>query len=51
MLKTLAALGLAGILTLAAASSSFAQSRWNGYYCEPPRHDSSGTPYGPYCPY
>ena len=51
MLKRFAVLGLAGFLTLAAASSGFAQSRWNGYFCEPPRYDTAGVPYGPYCPY
>lgn len=50
MVKHIAALTLAGALVII-TTMSFAQSRWNGWYCEPPRYDSGGVPYGPYCPY
>src|SRR5262245_49188875 len=50
MMKHIAALALAGALTLI-TTMSFAQSQWNGWYCGPPRYDSGGVPYGPYCPY
>jgi len=50
MMKHIAALALAGALTLI-TTMLFAQSQWNGWYCGPPRYDSGGVPYGPYCPY
>jgi len=49
MLKRFAIVGFACLLTLATASSSFAQSHWNGFRCTPPVYDDSGAPVGPYC--
>ena len=50
MSKYLTSLALAVALS-ALSTMSFAQSHWNGRYCEPPRYDNTGAPYGPYCPY
>ena len=51
MVKHITALDLRAPYAGIIATMSFAQSRWNGWYCEPPRNDSAGVPYGPYCPY
>jgi uncharacterized low-complexity protein len=49
MMKLGAALGLAGALTLGAATASFAQNPYSQQNSCIPQYDSSGAQKAPYC--